>query len=142
VPFRVLADGRFAQGINKLRAALGDHLRKRRLDLGFLQREVAEELGVDEDSVCHWETGRSHPKPYLIPRVIAFLGYAPWAAPATFGEWLIMVRRANGLSRKRLAKGLGVDESTVLRWESGRGRPASRLLAQLKAAFTVDTTEQ
>lgn len=142
VPFRVLADGRFAQRLKKLPVTLGDHLRKRRLDLGLLQREVAQELGVDEDSVCHWEVGHSHPKPYLIPRVIAFLGYAPWAAPATFGEWLIMVRRANGLSRKRFAKRLGVDQSTVSRWESGRGCPGSRLLARLKGAFTLDKNEQ
>ena len=53
--------------------------------------------------MCHWETGRSQPKPYLMPRVIAFLGYALWTAPATFGEWLVPARRANGLSRKRLA---------------------------------------
>jgi transcriptional regulator with XRE-family HTH domain len=117
---------------------LGDHLRKRRLDLGLLQREVAEKLGVDEDSVCHWEIGFSRPKAYLIPRVTEFLGYAPWAAPATLGEWLVMARRANGLSRKRLAKRLGVDESTVFRWESGRGRPESRLLVRLKGAFTLD----
>jgi transcriptional regulator with XRE-family HTH domain len=128
--------------LKKLRIALGDHLRKKRPDLGLLQREVAQELGVHKESVCQWEVGRSHPKPYLIPRVIEFLGYAPWAAPATFGEWLVMARLANGLSRERLAKRLGVDESTVFRWESGRGRPASRLLARLKGAFTLDKNEQ
>lgn len=121
---------------------LGDHLRKRRLDLDLLQHEVAEQLGVDDDSVCHWATSYSIPKPYLIPRVIEFLGYAPWAAPATFGEWLVMARRANGLSRKRFAKRLGVDDSTVFRWKSGRGRPGSRLLARLKGAFTLGKNQR
>jgi transcriptional regulator with XRE-family HTH domain len=52
-----------------------------------------------------------------------------------------MARRANGLSRERLAKRLGVDESTVFRWESGRGRPGSRLLARLNGAFILDKNE-
>jgi DNA-binding XRE family transcriptional regulator len=99
-------------------------------------------LGIDDESICQWEVGHSHPKPYLIPRVIEFLGYAPWIAPATFGEWLVMSRRADGLSRKRFAKRLGVDESTVFRWESGRGRPGSRLLARLQGAFALDKNEQ
>jgi len=82
--------------------------------------------------VCHWETGRSQPKPYLMPRVIAFLGYALWTAPATFGEWLLLARRANGLSRKRLAEGLGVDESAVFRWESGQRGPTTAALTRLQ----------
>jgi DNA-binding XRE family transcriptional regulator len=122
-------------------SGLGDHIRKKRLDLGLLQRDVVAELGVDADSICHWGIGRSHPKPYLMPRVIEFLGYAPWAAQATLGEWLVMVRRANGLSRKPLAKQLSVDESTVFRWESGRGRPGGRLQARLTGTFTPAKAE-
>jgi DNA-binding XRE family transcriptional regulator len=106
--------------LKKLRIALGDHLRKKRLDLGLLQREVAQELGVHKESVCHWEVGCSHPKPYLIPRVIEFLGYAPWAAPATFGEWLVMARLANGLSRERLAKRLGAHRALAFDLSVGR----------------------
>ena len=102
---------------------LGDHLRKKRLDLGLLQRDVAQQLGVAEERVCHWEIGRSRPKPYLIPRIIEFLEYSPWNVPATYAVWLVMARRINGLSRKRLATRLGVDESTVFPWESGWGQP-------------------
>src|SRR5512135_1805481 len=46
----------------KERKTLGDHLRKRRLDLGLLQREVAERLGVSEGSVWEWERNRAAPK--------------------------------------------------------------------------------
>jgi DNA-binding transcriptional regulator YiaG len=35
---------------------LGDHLRKRRLDLRLLQRQAAQKLGVDKASVHNWET--------------------------------------------------------------------------------------
>src|SRR6266511_2668936 len=38
---------------------LGDHLCRRRLDLGLLQREVAERLGADECTVTNWELNRT-----------------------------------------------------------------------------------
>jgi len=54
---------------------LGDHIRKRRLDLGLLQREVAEKLQVNQMTVCNWETNRTSPQLRFIPRIVAFLGY-------------------------------------------------------------------
>ncbi|MGD0949421.1 MAG: helix-turn-helix transcriptional regulator [Candidatus Binatia bacterium] len=112
---------------------LGDHLRRKRVELGLLQREVAEKLGVSEASVWQWESNQTKPKPCLLPRIIDFLGYAPWTAPAAFGEWLRMARRANGFSRKRLAKVLKVDESTVFWWESGTSQPITRLRKRIAA---------
>jgi predicted transcriptional regulator len=34
---------------------IGDHIRKRRLDLGLTQKQVAEMIGVTESSIYHWE---------------------------------------------------------------------------------------
>jgi hypothetical protein len=34
---------------------IGEHIRKKRMDLGLLQREVAEIIGVTESSVWNWE---------------------------------------------------------------------------------------
>ena len=56
---------------------MGDHLRKRRLDLGLLQREVAEQIGVDAMTICNWEKQRTVPEIRCMPRIIEFLGY--WA---------------------------------------------------------------
>jgi len=42
-------------------------------------------------------------------------------------------REALGLSRRRLAKTLGVDEGTVLKWERGRGKPRGKPLERFKA---------
>jgi transcriptional regulator with XRE-family HTH domain len=52
-------------------------MRKRRLDLGLLQREVALRIGVDVTSVNNWERGRASPNLRAIPAVIRFLGYTP-----------------------------------------------------------------
>jgi Helix-turn-helix len=40
---------------------LGDHLLRRRLTLKLLQRQVAEQLGVDKTSIYNWETNRTKP---------------------------------------------------------------------------------
>lgn len=55
----------------------GDHIRKKRLDLNLLQKEVAEILHVTEDTITGWESGRSNPMTHYIPRIISFLGYSP-----------------------------------------------------------------
>jgi len=56
---------------------LGDHLRKRRLDLGLLQRDVAEQLHVHQMTITNWETGRTSPQLRFVPRILSFLGYNP-----------------------------------------------------------------
>jgi len=58
---------------------IGDHLRKRRLDLGLLQGEVADRLGVTESSVTNWELSRTEPELRLLPGIVRFLEYTPWS---------------------------------------------------------------
>ncbi len=52
-----------------------------------------------------------------------------------FPEWLRTCRSAPGLSQKRLAKALGMDQSTVARWEQGRHRPTKESLRKVQALF-------
>jgi transcriptional regulator with XRE-family HTH domain len=54
---------------------IGDHLRKRRLDLGIRQKDVAKKLGVDETTVNNWERGRTNPTRRGMIRLLHFLGY-------------------------------------------------------------------
>jgi DNA-binding XRE family transcriptional regulator len=56
---------------------LGDHIKKRRLELGLFQKDVALILGVDESSVTNWEKNRTKPMLHLFPKIIEFLGYVP-----------------------------------------------------------------
>ena len=51
-------------------ATIGDHLRKRRLDLGLLQGEVADRLGVTESSVTNWELSRTEPELRFLPGIV------------------------------------------------------------------------
>jgi DNA-binding XRE family transcriptional regulator len=58
-------------------ATLGEHLKKRRLDLKLFQKDVARMIGVDETSIWNWENNQSRPVARLTPKIWEFLGYCP-----------------------------------------------------------------
>ena len=89
-------------------STLGDHLRKRRLDLGLLQKELADELGVDEMTICNWETNRTSPQLRFIPRIITFLGSVPDDTQVGgLGQQIVAARCRLGFSQRELARRLG-----------------------------------
>ena len=106
--------------------SVGDHLKKRRLDLGLRQKDVAAQMKVSEATVRGWENDKSSPSVRYIPRIIAFLGYDPYPKPQSLGEEIAAARRRLGLSRKRLAKELEIDEMTLAQWESCTRFPKKR----------------
>jgi transcriptional regulator with XRE-family HTH domain len=111
---------------------LGDHLRKRRLDLGLLQKDVAQRLGVNKDYVYYWETNRYAPSLQMIARIIQFLGYMPWdPSNMTLGERIVTLRSLLGISQKELARQLEVDPTTLSRWELGKGQSMKKHLERL-----------
>jgi DNA-binding transcriptional regulator YiaG len=113
---------------------LGDHLRKKRLDLGLLQREVAEKIGVNEATVTNWERQRTLPEIRFIAPIIKFLGYDPFPDPESFPEKLKTCRMRMGLSQREFAIRLRIDPSTIAGWETCRHKPTniySKLLGQI-----------
>jgi transcriptional regulator with XRE-family HTH domain len=112
---------------------MGDHIRKRRLDVRLLQKDVAGVLGVDTMTVNNWERNRCQPRLYLFPKIIQFLGYDPFPTNGepTLGEAIKAYRLMHGLSQNKLAKVLRIDPTTLARWEKGRGKPRAPLKNQL-----------
>ncbi len=55
---------------------LGDQLRAKRLDLGLLQKEVAEIIGVTALTVVNWELGHTEPAGRHRPGLSRFLGHS------------------------------------------------------------------
>ena len=92
----------------------------------MLQKEVASQIGVSEESVYNWETNRTEPEVRLVPYIIDFLGYVPYDPNRSFGERLRAIRTALGLSQEQLAKRAGLDESTVSKWEREEHKPMIR----------------
>lgn len=115
-------------------STLGDHIRRRRLDLGLLQRTVAKELDVREKTIGLWENGLARPLPRSYGRIVRFLGYDPEPGDLSVAGRLRAVRRRLGLSQADFAAKVGLDEGSVCRWESG-SRPPSRWMANRVAAI-------
>ena len=105
---------------------LGDHIRKRRFDLGLLQREVAGQIGVDEATIYNWERQRNQPEIWFIAPIIGFLGYCPFPEPIGLPERLSFFRKRQGLSQKVFARTLGIHPATLGGWETGRHQPGRR----------------
>jgi transcriptional regulator with XRE-family HTH domain len=80
---------------------IGDHIRKRRLDLGMTQPKVAEVIGVKECSIWNWEHG-TEPEIRYLPAIIAFLRHVPFECPNDTLGRLRYFKRVNGLSYRRL----------------------------------------
>jgi transcriptional regulator with XRE-family HTH domain len=123
VPFcRITLRGRKSEppGYPAAPATLGGHLRRRRLDLGLLQEEVARELGVKTGTVTKWELGLNPVSGAFLPAVIRFLGYDPAPEASSLPARLRAARQRLGITQKELARRLGVNPKTLRKWEDGR----------------------
>lgn len=56
---------------------LGEYLRKKRIDLGLTQEDLAARLQVTVGTVCNWEKDHFSPQKRFQPRLHDFLGYCP-----------------------------------------------------------------
>lgn len=101
---------------------IGEHLARRRLELGLLQRRVAEIIGVCEDTITYWENGRSTPHVHYYPKIINFLGYVPFSVNAqTLDEKVYIYRLLNGLTQVELARQLRLNKCIICHIEKERG---------------------
>jgi len=98
---------------------LGEHLRKRRLELGLTQKQAAKVLGVNPLTVLNWEGSRFDPPIRWLPAILRFLGCDPFPMPTTLGARLLQARRKHGWSTSEAARQFGVDPSTWHNWEAG-----------------------
>lgn len=109
--------------------SIGDHIKKKRLDLHLFQKDVAELIGVQTDSIVNWERNRFSPQIHQLPKVIEFLGYMPFELPKeTMGDKIKSYRKEYGLTQRKLAKILGVDQTTIRDWERNKHKPSKKML--------------
>jgi site-specific DNA recombinase len=116
---------------------LGDHLLRRRLTLKLLQRQAAEQIGVDKTSFHNWETNRTKPNLKYMPGIIRFLGYDPLPPGDSWADRLVHCRTVLGISQKECARRIGVDQSTLARWERGEREPIGAFAARAKRFLTA-----
>jgi DNA-binding XRE family transcriptional regulator len=58
---------------------VGEHIRKHRLDLKLLQKDVARTIGCTALTLVNWEKGHTQPSVKHKAGVIKFLGFKPHA---------------------------------------------------------------
>lgn len=100
---------------------IGEHIRKKRVESKLLQREVAVQLNVSEDTLTYWENERTLPQIHHFPAIISFLGYYPLDHETeSLGGKLRQIRHCLGLNVKQCAVMLQVSIDAVKRWECGK----------------------
>jgi transcriptional regulator with XRE-family HTH domain len=105
---------------------LGGEIRKRRLDLNLRQIDVAKIIGCDEMTMVNWEKGYASPRIHHMPKVVEFLRFNPLQKCDTLARQIVSHRKARGITQKDFARQLGVDPSTLARWERGERMPKGR----------------
>ncbi|BDV41607.1 hypothetical protein GURASL_05300 [Geotalea uraniireducens] len=119
---------------------VGEHIRKKRMDLGLLQREVAEIIGVTESSIWNWEHG-VEPELQYNPKIINFLGYVPFdCSDDTLGR-LAWYKRVHGMSLDRLGEAMGRDPEQLSDWLSGRHKPFRKSLEKIERFLVASVSK-
>jgi DNA-binding transcriptional regulator YiaG len=112
---------------------IGEHIRKKRMDLKLRQSDCAKLLKVTAECVFNWEVNRNEPQIQFYPQIIDFLGYLPFDIDtSTFGGKLKFYRYRNGLSLKQFGKNINSDGPTIYGWEIGQNMPPRKKLAKLE----------
>jgi transcriptional regulator with XRE-family HTH domain len=115
--------------------SLGDHIRKKRIDLGLTQAQVAFRIRASKASIVSWEMNRHEPEVRYIPRIVRFLAYFPYLPTDRFATWLYQCRQCNGYSQENLARVMGSDESTIAGWERAEHLPSRKSFEKLRRIF-------
>ena len=138
---------------------IGEHLRRRRLELGIFQSEAARKLGVSTVTLSRWECGKVYPTWPQQPAVAAYLGFNPFTNPTlgspkgnersgvailspkssdNIGQAIIRHCMKARKTRKQAAKEMGLSPKTVWNWVTGRRQPNARLRARVLEFLASD----
>lgn len=111
---------------------LGQHMLKKRLELGLTQVQVAQQLGLGLQTISHWESADNIPSIYHYPSIISFLGYYPFRVDESEGGKIVKWRLENGLSLKRFARLLKIHVDRLKLVENNIGKPSTEILEYIK----------
>ncbi|MDR3405038.1 MAG: helix-turn-helix transcriptional regulator [Chthoniobacter sp.] len=111
---------------------VGETIRKRRLDLGLRQIDVARIIGCDEMTIVNWEKGHRTPRVNHMAEVVEFLGFDPFQNGNTMAHRLVNHRKALGITQKEFARQIGVNPSTLARWERGERMPVGQFASKIE----------
>lgn len=124
----------------------GEHLEAARHRARLDRRDVAERLGVHEETVRRWEVGGSRPSDdHLAVLVTLFSIEGGWSRfdahdpdVPPLARRIRAERKERGLTQAQAAETLGVSQSTLAGWELGRSRPTGPSRNQVASFLGLD----
>ena len=76
-------------------------------------------------------------------KVIQFLGYVPLVADTEkLGDKIVTLRRMLGIRQEDLARQLGVDPTTLARWERNESEPLPELRSRVEAFLKSNSPDK
>lgn len=94
---------------------------------------MADIFNVCEDTITGWENMKSTPQIQYYPKIIEFLDYNPFPiSTETLGGRIKKYRIEQGLSIKRLAKIIKIEERTLVSWEENKVVPKGDKYRKIK----------
>ncbi len=101
------------------------------------QGDLAKQFGVTSDTIVSWELNRHEPDLQFNPHIFKFLGCVPVEIKfGTLAERIRSYRIIHGLSLQKLAKQIGLDETTLTQMESCKRQPSLRTQKKVEAFLT------
>lgn len=116
-------------------------IKRLRVAHGHTQKSLAELIGADATSVSRWERGRDLPSPMFQERLAELIRsnstgvLAPSVSTGDDTDWPSLIKRlrkSRKWSQTNLSEILGVDPTTISRWERGRDTPSLAFQKLLK----------
>jgi DNA-binding XRE family transcriptional regulator len=103
--------------ISKLLTEMAKNIKRRRLELGLYQRQVADIIGVREGTIPNWEHG-VEPELIHMPAIIRFFGYNPLPTPPVDDplEQLRHFKISNGMDFIRLGEAMSKNHEQLADW--------------------------
>lgn len=108
---------------------------------GLTRQDVADRLGVGVNMVSAMRTGRKAPSVEGLVRIAAVFNrpVADFLNLPPAGDWALRhYRLAAGLTQPAVAERVGVDATSVSKWELQRTRPPESTVERLAAVYGVD----
>lgn len=116
------------------------------------QKQLANALGIDNSSVCKYETGDVLPSHDILIKMAELFNVSTDyildrsgrvqdedEVAATFADRLKALRCKSGISQFELAKQLNMSQQAVAQWEAGKSEPSIEMLVNLAEFFHTTT---
>jgi transcriptional regulator with XRE-family HTH domain len=96
------------------------------------KRQLSLKFHVDDTTIYLWERNKAQPSLAQIPKIIEFLSRDPSKKEThSLGDKIREYRRVHGLSQKKLARQLGIEQTTLAGWERGEHKLTKILFTRL-----------